>query len=72
VVNDKIETIDGLYTPEQAAAFLKVTRRKIIELCKAGRITHQRFDHWTIRFKKEHLEAYADRYTRIEKGVTRA
>jgi excisionase family DNA binding protein len=66
-VNDKIETNDGLLTPEYAAEFLKVPRRKVIELCKAGRITHIRFDHWTIRFTKEHLEAYRERYTRIEK-----
>jgi hypothetical protein len=65
-VNDKIETNDGLLTPEYAAEFL-VPRRKVIELCKAGRITHIRFDHWTIRFTREQLEAYCDRHTRVGK-----
>lgn len=66
-MNDKIENSDGLLTPEYTAELLKAPRRKVIELCKAGRITRIRFDHWTIRFTREQLEAYRDRHTRVGK-----
>ena len=64
----KIQTVDGLLSLEDGAAYLGIKPRSLRELCHAGRITHIRVHHRKIRFKPEHLEEFVARRTRRSKG----
>ena len=51
-----------LFDLAQAAEYLRISPRKLKDLCRDGRITHDRLDYRTYRFSQESLEAYLAQY----------
>jgi len=46
----------------QAADYLRITPRKLKDLCRDGRITHDRLDYRAYRFSPENLDACLAQY----------
>jgi excisionase family DNA binding protein len=46
----------------EAAEYLKISVRKLKDICRDGRITHDRLDYRTYRFSREKLDAYLAQY----------
>jgi excisionase family DNA binding protein len=54
---------------EAAAAYLKLSRRQVRDLCRRKAITHTRIDRLNWRFRISALEDFVERYTHRAKGV---
>lgn len=60
-----LSSLDRPLTLEEAAEYLQLPRRTVLDLCKGKKpkLTHARFDYRNIRFSRADLDAYIAKRT---------
>jgi excisionase family DNA binding protein len=60
-----LSSLDRPLTPEEAAEYLQLPRRTVLDLCKGKRprLTHARLDYRNFRFNQADLDAFLAKRT---------
>ena len=60
-----LSSLDRPLTPEEAAEYLQLPRRTVLDLCegKRPRLTHARLDYRNSRFSRADLDAFLAKRT---------
>lgn len=51
-------TTPKLYTPDEVAELLKLSKRTVLDMIRGGTLGHYSLGHKTLRVSEDHLDAY--------------